>query len=244
MTTCPYCHRDEQGQLVAMDTAAPPPEDGTREIEQDIKLLESEDAYVRDQAATRIAQKSFSASLPLIALMQDHKSPILPHVARILGRIGDKRAIPALAQAARGGDEELRMGALWALAQYREAEALPVLIAEAERAHPVTQSYLAHVLGGFQNPEVVPVLAKLTRSPNSEVAFHAVSALGGFTTPDTLKALQGAVRRKDPLVQAAAAASLRRLGKSPVMASGLVWRVVAAFAAVAVLAVAGWWYYR
>jgi len=244
MTTCPYCHRDEQGEIVAMDTAAPIVEQSPRELEKDIKLLESEDAFVRDQAATRLAQKSFSATPTLIGLMQDHKSPTLPHIARILGRIGDKRAIAPLAQAARGGDEELRMGALWALAQFREPEVLPVLLSEAERAHPVTQSYLVHVLGGFHNADVIPVLAKLVSSPNAEVAFHAVSALGGFSTPASTKALQSAIRRKEPLIKAAASASLRRQGHSPAVASGLVWKITLAVVLLLIVGGTLGWFYR
>ena len=61
-------------------------------------------------------------------------------------------------QAAKLGDEELRLAAVWALAQFHEPEVLPILLSEADRPHPIIQSFLANTLGTFQDSRVVPAL--------------------------------------------------------------------------------------
>ena len=105
------------------------------------------------------------------------------------------------------------------------------------------QSFLANVLGTFQDSRVVPVLAKLSVHANREVAFQAASALGEIGDRSVLPILQKSWRRGEPLVRAASAASLRRLGGQPSRISS---RVVAF--GMTILAVAGaavaWVVYR
>jgi len=226
MTACPYCHRDEMGEPVMMDTQAPPPEDFSREMDLALGQLASEDLYVRDQAAARLEKLGISATTTLIQALEEHKKPALGIIAKILGRVGDKRAIGPLSQSARSGDEALRLMSVWALAQFRDSEALPALLMEAERPHPVIQSYLASVLGNFQDLRAVPVLSRLTQHSSREVAFHAVAALGELRTPESTRALQRAYRRRDPMIRAMACAALSRRGISPLVASGLLWKMI------------------
>jgi HEAT repeat protein len=113
------------------------------------------------------------------------------------------------------GDEDLRLAAVWALAQFHEPEVLPALMSEAERPHPVIQSFLANALGAFQDSRVIPVLAKLASHPSREVAFQAACALGETGDRQGIPVLQKSWRRRDALIRAASAASLRRLGGKP-----------------------------
>ncbi len=215
ITVCPYCHRDEQGQPVQMDSAASSAPLGVdKSFEQDLLELASEDLFVREQAVVRMVQRGFGIVQALVSLLGDLNKPRLAGVARVLGKIGDRRAIPVLSQAAKMGDDELRTAAIWALTQFREPEILPTLLAEAERPQPSIQSYLAHVLGGFQDARVIPLLASLARHASREVAFQAAYALGETGDPSAVAPLRRALRRRDPVVRAAAAASLRRLGAS------------------------------
>lgn len=211
MTACPYCHTDEEGKPVAMDTA--PAATEPVNVEKDLAELSSEDAWTRDQATVRLAQKGFGVTQALIAVLGDLAKPGLPATAKVLGRIGDRRAVPPLIQAVKSTNDELRVAALWALAQFRgEPQALSALIAEADRPHPVTQSYLAHALGGFQDPAVVPALVRLAASAKTDVAYHAALSLGEWQTPEAVKALKRTLARRDRLLRAAAASSLQRLG--------------------------------
>jgi HEAT repeat protein len=243
ITACPYCHRDEKGEPVAMDSAAGDVPGVDRYFENDLKELSSEDSFVRDQAMVRVAQRGFGVVQALIGILSDFAKPGLSGVAGALGKIGDRRAIPALAQAAKLGDEELRIAAVWALAQFHDSEVLPALLSESERPHPIVQSYLAYVLGTFQDSRVVPVLARLSSHPNREVAFQAAIALGETGDREAIPALQKSWRRGDALVRGASASALHRLGGKPSwMSSGPL--VAGIVTVVALSAAAGWWVYR
>jgi len=215
MTVCPYCHRDEQGQPVSMDSTVTAAPAADKYFENDLEELASADPFVSEQAVVRVAQRGFGVVQALISILSDFTKPGLAGIARALGKIKDRRAIPALAQAAKMGDEELRTAAIWSLAQFHEPEVLPVLLSEAEKSHPLTQSFLAHALGSFQDHRVGPVLARLAAHPNREVAFQAACALGETGETAGIRALKKSWHRADPLIRAASAASLRRLGAKP-----------------------------
>jgi HEAT repeat protein len=240
---CPYCHTDEKGHPVVMDSTAPENPDLGRFFENDLKDLSSEDPFVREQASVRVAQRGFGVVQALISILNDFAKPGLAGVARALGQIGDRRAIPVLAQAAKMGDDDLRLASVWALSQFHEPEILPVLLSEAERPHAIIQGYLAYVLGLFQDASVIPVLRKLCHHPNREVAFQAACALGEVGHPDGIPVLQKVWRRRDPLIRAASMASLRRLGGRPSWMSPLM--ILAGLVIVSLVGVGiGWLFYR
>jgi HEAT repeat protein len=214
ITVCPYCHRDEHGKNVMMEEKEAPAQTAVsnKYFQDDLKELGSDDPFVRDQAVVRVAQQGFGVVQALISILDDLAKPGLASVAKVLGRIRDRRAIPALVQAAKVGDEDLRIAAVWALTQFREPEILPALLSEAERPHPVIQGYLAYVFGTYQDPCVVAVLGRLARNSSREVAFQAACALGETGDPGAVRALRRAAGRRDPIVREAAVTSLRRLG--------------------------------
>ncbi|MFA5975079.1 MAG: HEAT repeat domain-containing protein [Elusimicrobiota bacterium] len=216
ITVCPYCHRNEQGQSVQVDSSANELKAaGGKLFENDLAELSSDDPFIREQAVVRMAQKGFGVVQALTSILSDLAKPGLASVAKVLGRVGDRRSIPVLIQAAKFGDDDLRTAAVWALTQFREPEILPALLSEVERPHPTIQSYLAYVLGSYQDSRVIPVLAKLARHSSREVAFHAAYALGETGDQEAIPALRRAARRRDAMVRQAASASLRRLGARP-----------------------------
>ncbi len=245
ITVCPYCHRDEQGKPVAMDTGAAAVEISApkKYFQDDLKELASDDPFTRDQAVIRVARHGAGVVQALVSILNDFAKPGLAGVALALGKIGDRRAISVLTQAAKMGDEELRIAAVWALAQFHEPEVLPVLLSEAERPHPIIQSFLANALGAFQDHRVVPTLCRLAAHPNREVAFQAVCSLGEVGSRAGVPILKKSWRMGGPLVRAASAASLNRLGSRPSRFSitSLAWGV----GALSVLgAGAGYFLYR
>jgi HEAT repeat protein len=219
MSVCPYCHRDEHGKPVTMDSAVVEAAFSEREFAADLKDLASEDPFVRDQAVARVVRHGAAIVPALLGVLSDFAKPGLSGIAQALGRIADPRAIPALAQAAKMGDEELRLSAVVALAQFHEPEVLPILLTEAERPHPIIQSYLANILGTFQDNRIVPVLAKLAGHPNREVSFQAACALGESGDHLSIGVLKNTWRYGDVLVRSACAASLRKLGSKPTVIS-------------------------
>lgn len=243
ITACPYCHRDEQGKPVVMDSAAVEINVSDRVFQADLKDLASDDPYTRDNAVARVSKHGAGVVQALMTVLGDFAKPNLSGVARVLGKIGDRRAIGILAQAAKLGDDDLRLSAVWALAQFNDPEALPYLLAEAERPHPIAQSYLASVLGSFQDARVVPVLSRLALHANREVAFQAAYALGESGGGPSIAALKAAWRKGDRLVRAACGAALRRLGARPSLISKtlIVWGIVLLVVAGAA---AGYFFYK
>jgi HEAT repeat protein len=224
ITVCPYCHRDEKGKHVQID---PLTGDNVRDIDRlspnDLDHLAHRDAFVREEAVTRIAKGGVGAVGALVNILQEFNKPGMVGIVKILGKIGDRRAIPALVRAAKLGDEDLRMAAVWALSQFREPEILPVLLNEVERPHSLIQSYLAQVLGSFQDPRVPSVLNRLIQHPQREVAFQAAWALGDLGDRQAAAALRRGARRRDVVVREASLAALKRLGLAPVRWSWLWW---------------------
>ena len=225
-----------------MDSTAPEASGLDATLLADLKALTSDDLFTREQAVVRVAQRGTPVAQTLIGILGDFAKPGLAGVAKALGKIGDERAIPILGQAAKMGDEELRIAAVWALSQLSDPVVLPILLTEAERPHPLIQSYLASILGTFQDSRVVPVLSKLAVHPNREVSFQAVCALGEVGGQAGIPVLKKAWRRNDSLVRAASAASLRRLGSRPARFSAAT--LVLIFGAIFFLiAGAGWFFY-
>lgn len=242
ITVCPYCHRDEQGQSVQIDSAAAVVENSPKAFEQDMTDLASEDPYTKDQAMVRLAHRGYGVVQGLIAVLSDLGKPGLAGVAKALGRIGDKRALPALIQAARMGDEEVRMASVWAIAQFHDAEVVPPLLAEAERPDPLLQAYTAFALGSFRDARALPLLTRLLKHSHREVAFHAACALGEAGDAKAVPALQKALSSADPVVRAAASASLRRFGASTAAPKTIIVYVVIAIL-VAIALGAGLWHF-
>jgi HEAT repeat protein len=240
---CPYCHRDEAGQPVAMDTAAVETGVSDKYYEDDLKDLSSDDPFTREQAVVRVARHGVGVVPALMSILNDFAKAGLSGVAYALGKIGDRRSIPVLSQAAKMGDEELRIAAIWALAQFREPEVLPILLSEAVRPHPITQSFLANTLGTFQDASVLPVLSKLAVHPNREVAFQAACALGDVGSREGIPVLKKSWRAGGDLVRAASAASLKRLGSAPARFSSLTM-ALGIGALIALGAGAGYFFYR
>jgi HEAT repeat protein len=243
ITVCPYCHRDEGGKSVRIDTAAPVPESGEKYYEDDMTDLASSDPVIREQAVIRMAQHGFGVVQALISVLSDLGKPGLAATAKVLGRIRDKRSVPALANAMRMGDEDLRTASVWSLGQFREPEVLSIFLSEVGRQHPAVQAYIAFVLGGFHDSQALPVLGKLVKHPNREVAFQAAAALGEIGDVQAVPGLRRALRHKDLLVRTIAAGSLRRLGASPISLGGRSMGMILGGIAAAALA-AAYWFYR
>jgi HEAT repeat protein len=244
ITICPYCRRDEQGR----DTSAPESSLASvsveNQIREDLNLLAHDDPITRRSAADRISQKGPVVIPILTALLQEHTHKGMSEAARILGRLRDRRAAAVLIQSLKVGDEDLRTSAIWALCQLADPQTLDDLIQESERVNPAVQAYLAHVLAGYQDTRVVPALIKLAQNKNREVAFQGAWALGELGNSAAVYPLRVLLGRKDPVVRAATAAALRRLGGPVRRVYPLLSYAMAGMGIVLSAAGAVWWFYR
>ena len=115
------------------------------------------------------------------------------YLALALGRIGDRRAVPALLQAV---DDAGAAG---------------------RQSDPETQVYAVWALGAIGDPQAVPRLAALAKGDDAGLRKAAVHALGNFPTEDSRAALTAALA--DPVADVrwnAAVALARRRDPSAV----------------------------
>jgi HEAT repeat protein len=91
------------------------------------------------------------------------------YLALALGRLGDRRAVPALLQAAKDS------------------------AANGPHADPETQIYSVWALGAIGDPEAEPALAELARSEDAGVRKAAVHALGSLPGEESRAALASAL---------------------------------------------------
>jgi HEAT repeat protein len=237
---CPYCQRDEKGQ---MPDATPEMLAVDGQLRQDLKQLESEDPFARKAAADRIHQKGLAAIPLLVSFINEHTRKGVPEVAKLLGRLRDPRATSALLQAMKVGDEEVRTAALWALSQMNDSQALAALINEADRTHPLMQAYLAHALMGHQDPRISPALARLAQNSSREVAFQAIWSLGENGDAGAIPLLRRLLTRTDPVLKTAAQVALRRLG-GPVRRLYPWWIWVCGASVLGVVGYVVWHFYK
>jgi HEAT repeat protein len=146
-----------------------------------------------DEVRTGSTNRRWQAAFELTKVLQARKDPALkdprfveeavrtfsesagddPRVRRYLalalGRLGDRRAVPALLQAAKDS------------------------AANGPHADPETQIYSVWALGAIGDPEAEPALAELARSEDPGVRKAAVHALGSLPGEHSRAALTGAL---------------------------------------------------
>jgi HEAT repeat protein len=242
MTACPYCHRNDKGQdVTATGDESASPMDGP--LQAEIHQLGNEDPFIRKSASDRISQRGPAVVPHLINLVNEHTHKGVGEAVRLLGRIRDRRALSALSQALKVGNEEVRAIAVWSLSQLRDPQALPDLLTETERNNPTVQAYLGHAFAEVQDVRVRPALLRLAKHSNHEVAFQALWTLGESGDPSLIPFLRRQLSRKDPVVKAAAETALRRLGGPTRRILPVRW-IVGVVAGIIILGILLGWIYR
>jgi HEAT repeat protein len=163
-----------------------------------------------DEVRTGSANRRWQAAFELTKVLQAHKDPALkdarfvaeavrtfsessgddPRVRRYLalalGRLGDRRAVPALLQAAKDS------------------------AANGPHADPETQIYSVWALGAIGDPQAEPALAELAGSEDPGVRKAAVHALGSLPGEGSRAALMRALEDRVEDVRWNAAIALAR----------------------------------
>jgi HEAT repeat protein len=174
-------------------------------------LIASEGRGARDyldEVRTGSANRRWQAAFELSKVLQAGKDPALkdpkfvdevvrtfretspedPRVRRYLaltlGRLGDRRAVPALLEAvpdtgAQGGhpDADTQVYAVWALGAIGDAQAVPALVALTRSEDPGLRKTAAHALGGFTSAEATAALVPLLQDPVNDVRWNGALAL-------------------------------------------------------------------
>ena len=161
-----------------------------------------------DEVRTGSANRRWQAAFELTKVLQAHKDPALkdprfvdeavrtfresagddPRVRRYLalalGRLGDRRATPALLEAAKDSaangphtDPETQIYSVWALGAIGDPSAEPALVELARSEDAGVRKTAIHALGSFPGEESRAALASALGDPIEDVRWNAAVAL-------------------------------------------------------------------
>lgn len=111
------------------------------------------------------------------ALRHDDAAVVIG-AARILGDVGDRRAVPNLVEALRTDDEAVGDAVLSALGRLGDPAALPWVVAAAEHGFCVESA--CHALGALGDDRGEPILRRLRDDPRRRIALAAARALAAL----------------------------------------------------------------
>jgi HEAT repeat protein len=125
-------------------------------------------------------------ALPLwINALQTSASPeVQTWAARLLGRIGDPEAVPALGEALQTGEREVQDAAAAALIQIGEEEAEQAFIASVRDGNRDAKIHCLIELEKMGSVNAIPVIAETAKAPDALLGRTAVTALGGIGSPE------------------------------------------------------------
>ena len=180
-------------------------------------LIASEGKGLRqylDEVRTGSANRRWQAAFELTKVLQAHRDPALadprfvdeavrtfgesagddPRVRRYLalalGRLGDRRAVPALLQAAKDSattgahpDPDTQIYAVWALGAIGDSQAEPALIELAASEDPGVRKTAVHALGAFPGEASRAALAAALADTTDDVRWNAAVALARRRDP-------------------------------------------------------------
>ena len=158
-------------------------------------------------------QSSGGAVTALIETLSDANPAVRVAAVTSLGRLGDPRAIAALAKAMREDpDPRVREAAAYALGGIDDSRAVaPLLEAlKSEKASSVREK-IVHSLGEIKDPIAVSGISAVVKDPSAAVRREAVWALGELEDPAGIPALLTMVKDEDADVRQHTAEALGQL---------------------------------
>ena len=108
---------------------------------------------------------------------KDDDPRIRQYLTLVLGKIGDRRATPALIEALREPIVETRIYALVALAELRDPAALPAILEAARDPEKDVRKTALFTLGQYDDARTIPVLAAALEDPVPDVRYNAALSL-------------------------------------------------------------------
>jgi HEAT repeat protein len=124
-------------------------------------------------------------AMPLwIAALQTSASPeVQTWAARLLGRIGNPEAVPALSEALQNGQRDVQEAAASALVLISEEQAEEAFIAAVKDGNRDAKILCLIQLERMGSLNAIPVIAEAAREPDALLASSAITALAGIGSP-------------------------------------------------------------
>ncbi len=224
--------KEQLGRLLAMFFTA----------ERLVLKLRNEDYRVRGSIEEALMAIGTPAVGPLTAALKDESAHVRASAARVLGKLGDKRAVEHLMQALKDHDGQVRRYAAEGLYMIPDKKAVDALIEVlkdgntaaalfAARAlekigeaavdsltevlkheEPTARLFVAQTLGSIGDRRAVEPLIKALKDEDAGVSGAAACALGGIGDRSAVEALTEALRGKSEYTRGCAAEALGDLG--------------------------------
>jgi hypothetical protein len=121
--------------------------------------------------------------------------PVRRYLALVLGRLGDRSAVPALVAAATDPDVDTRLYAVWALGKIGDPAGLDAVLAASQSEDPALRKMAAYVLGQFGDRRAIPRLSVLAEDRVADVRWNAAIALAQLGDRAGLPVLRSMIDR-------------------------------------------------
>jgi len=122
--------------------------------------------------------------------------PVRRYLALVLGRLGEKSAVPALLGAAKDDDPDTRLYAVWALGRIGDPGAVETVLATSESEDAGARKMAAYVLGQLGDSRAIPRLRVLAEDKTADVRWNAAIALAELGDRSGLPVLRSMIDRE------------------------------------------------
>lgn len=132
--------------------------------------------------------------------------------ARVLGKIGDRRAVPALMEALQAPSKYVRHYAAWALGTLADRQAVPALMTALRNEDQDLRRYAAKSLGEIGDRQAALALIVALQDEDGGARQYAAEALGKIRDTRAVPALTATLRDEDSGARRYAAWALGNIG--------------------------------
>ncbi|HEX4438640.1 MAG TPA: HEAT repeat domain-containing protein [Thermoanaerobaculia bacterium] len=121
--------------------------------------------------------------------------PVRRYLALVLGRLGDRAAVPALVAATSDPDVDTRLYAIWALGKIGDPAGVEPVLVASQSEDAALRKMAAYVLGQLGDKRAIPRLAVLADDRTADVRWNAAIALAQLGDRTGLPVLRSMIDR-------------------------------------------------
>jgi len=122
-------------------------------------------------------------------------APVRRYLALVLGKLGDRTAVPALLVSAKDPDPETRLYSIWALGALADPRALDTVLEASRSEDAGVRKTSAYVLGRLGSRTAIPRLEVLLEDSATDVRWNAAIALAELGDRAGLPVLRSMIDR-------------------------------------------------
>ncbi|HEY3124937.1 MAG TPA: HEAT repeat domain-containing protein [Thermoanaerobaculia bacterium] len=122
--------------------------------------------------------------------------PVRRYLVLVLGKLGNRAAVPVLLSSAKDPDSETRLYSIWALGVLADPRALDTVLESSQSEDPGARKMAAYVLGRLGSHEAIPRLKVLLEDSVADVRWNAAIALASLGDRTGLPVLRSMIDRE------------------------------------------------